>query len=212
MNWSRALWAWGLIVAVEMVHGILREIFITPVLGDRPARQVGVLVGSGLILMVAVLTIRWIGAKRTGEQLRVGGAWVVLIVVFEVALGLALGFPAERIIEDYDLSAGGFMGLGLVLLFLAPALAHRMRRAGWRAHLPVATAFVLAASILFVVLVQQRDVASQARHFNHLGWSDSGNNGAATASAEVRPPWRESVVNSSNSRPAARICALKSAS
>ncbi|TVS08888.1 MAG: hypothetical protein EA417_21605 [Gammaproteobacteria bacterium] len=153
LNWRRALWVWGVIVVVEVAHGMARELFITPVLGDRPARQLGVLVGSGLILLVAVLAIRWIGAIRFNDQLRVGAVWVALIVVFEVALGLALGYPPARLLEDYDLTAGGYMGLGLTFMLFAPALAYQMRQVGWPAHLAMALAFLLLTIATFIALL-----------------------------------------------------------
>lgn len=158
MNWRRALWVWGVIVVVEVAHGMARELFIAPVLGDRPARQLGVLVGSGLIILVAVLTIRWIGAIRCNDQLRVGAVWVALIVVFEVALGLALGDPPARLLEDYDLTAGGYMGLGLTFMLFAPALAYQMRQVGWPAHLAMALAFLLLTITMFIALLYQRDI------------------------------------------------------
>jgi hypothetical protein len=130
MSWPRALAAWLLIVVAETVHGTLRQLFLAPAIGDLPARQVGVLVGSLIIFVVAWLTIRWIGARTRGQQLAVGAAWLVLIVTFEFALGTALGYSRARMLEDYDLAAGGYMGFGLFFLLLAPFLAARVRGFG----------------------------------------------------------------------------------
>lgn len=128
-HWPRALAAWLMIVVAESVHGTLRQFFIAPVMGDLPARQLGVVTGSLIILAVAVLTIRWIGARTLAAQLKVGVAWVVLIVVFEFSLGSALGYTTERMLADYDVPAGGYMGFGLLFMLLSPALAARLRRA-----------------------------------------------------------------------------------
>jgi hypothetical protein len=43
------------LIAVEFVHGILRAIFLVPVVGDFRARRIGVFIGSGLILLVACI-------------------------------------------------------------------------------------------------------------------------------------------------------------
>lgn len=128
MHWTRVILAWLLIIAAESVNGILRELFLAPVMGDLPARQLGVLTGSVLIFLLALATIRWIGASRPGEQLQAGLAWVVMTVCFEMGLGLALGYSAQRLLSDYDLSRGGFLGVGLLFMLLAPALAARLRR------------------------------------------------------------------------------------
>ena len=128
MNWTRALLVWLLIVVAESIHGAARQLFLAPAIGDLPARQVGVLVGSAIILAIAVFTVRWIGARTSREQFGVGLAWVVLIVVFEFGLGTTLGYTRDRMLQDYDLTQGGFMGFGLLLMLLAPALAARLRR------------------------------------------------------------------------------------
>lgn len=130
MSWPRALAAWMLIVVAETIHGIIRQLFIAPVLGDLPSRQLGVLTGSIIIFAITWLGIRWIGACTLKEQLATGFVWVILIAAFEFTLGTALGLSRERMLSDYDLSNGGFMGAGLLFLLLAPALAAKMRGTG----------------------------------------------------------------------------------
>ncbi len=127
MRWSRAMLTWLLIVVAESIHGIIRQRFIAPVIGDLPARQIGVLIGSGIIFAIAWLCIRWIGARASGQQLRVGALWVVLIIAFEFGLGLMLGYSRERMLSDYDLANGGLMGFGLLFLLFAPMLAAKLR-------------------------------------------------------------------------------------
>lgn len=127
--WRRALLIWLLIVVVESIHGTIRELFIKPAIGDVPARQVSVFTGSLLILLVATLTAPWLRADRTSAQLQVGFAWVILIVAFEVGLGLALGYTVERILADYRPAQGGLMGFGLLVLLLSPMIGARLRRA-----------------------------------------------------------------------------------
>ncbi len=127
MRWSRAMLTWLLIVVAESIHGIIRQRFIAPVIGDLPARQIGVLIGSGIIFAIAWLCIRWIGARASGQRLRVGALWVVLIIAFEFGLGLMLGYSRERMLSDYDLANGGLMGFGLLFLLFAPMLAAKLR-------------------------------------------------------------------------------------
>ena len=130
MSWHRALAAWLVIVIAESIHGTIRQLFIAPVLGDLAARQVGVVAGSAIIFAIAWLSIRWIGARTFAEQFKVGCVWLVLIVVFEFSLGTALGYTKERMLSDYNLAAGGFMGFGLLFMLFAPALAAKSRSLG----------------------------------------------------------------------------------
>lgn len=125
----RAFAVWLVVIGVETVHGVLRTLLLVPLVGDLPARQIGVLIGSLLIFAVAYLFIRWIAVRTKLQFLAVGLLWVVLTVLFEIGLGrLVLGLPWERIIEDYDVTRGGFMGPGLLFMAAAPRLAAWFRR------------------------------------------------------------------------------------
>lgn len=124
----RAFAVWLVIIATETVHGILRGILLVPIVGDLPARQIGVLIGSLLIFSVAYLFIRWMAALTKLQFLAMGLLWVVLTVLFEIGLGrLVLGMPWKRITEEYDVTLGGFMGLGLLFMAAAPWLAAWLR-------------------------------------------------------------------------------------
>ncbi len=128
MIWRRALAVWLVIIVAETVHGILRQLFLMPVVGDLRARQIGVLIGSIIILGVALAFDRWLAARATREQLGVGAAWVGLTAAFELALGASLGLTPERMLADYDPARGGFMLVGLLFMLLTPLLAARLRR------------------------------------------------------------------------------------
>ena len=124
----RAFAVWLVVIGVETVHGVLRTLLLVPLVGDFPARQIGVLTGSALIFAVACVFVRWVGAGTTPRSAVVGLLWVVLTVLFEIGLGrLVLGLPWERITEDYDVTRGGFMGPGLVFMAASPWLAAWLR-------------------------------------------------------------------------------------
>ena len=50
MSWPRALVTWLAIIVAESLHGTLRQLFLTPIVGDLPARQIGVFIGAAAIL------------------------------------------------------------------------------------------------------------------------------------------------------------------
>jgi hypothetical protein len=82
-----------------------------------------------LIFAVAYVLVRWINAGDNRQLLIVGITWASLTVLFEFGLGLlVLGYPWDRILEDYDLTRGGFMGIGIVFMFFAPFLTVRLQR------------------------------------------------------------------------------------
>jgi hypothetical protein len=121
MIWLRALAVWLLIMVAETLHGIVRQFYVAPLIGDLPARQAAVITGSLIVFAIAWLCIRWIGARTFGDQLKVGAAWVALIVAFDLALGTWLGFSMQRLLQDFNPAAGGFLGFGLLFTLFAPA-------------------------------------------------------------------------------------------
>ncbi|TLU82150.1 MAG: hypothetical protein FDX30_11780 [Chlorobium sp.] len=129
VNWKKVLTAWLLIVAAESVHGTLRRLFLVPLMGDMPSRQAGVLVGSLIIFVIALLTVRGFGMITSRQKFLAGALWVLLTVIFEVSLGLLAGYTTERILSDYDLRQGGLMIFGLLFMFFTPFLAAKIRRA-----------------------------------------------------------------------------------
>jgi len=116
-----------LIILIETAHGMLRELFIAPAIGALRARQVGVLVGSVIVLAVAWLTARWLDARSRRLQFMVGAQWVALTLIFEILLGRAIGTSWERIGSDFNPARGGFMLAGLAVLFFAPRIAAKLR-------------------------------------------------------------------------------------
>jgi len=62
-------------------------------------------------------------------KLAIGAPYVALPFPFELVLGRLVGKrPRERLAAGYDLSRGGLLGLGLVVMFLAPWFAARRQR------------------------------------------------------------------------------------
>ena len=124
----RALAIWALIAIAETLHGAARTLFLVPILGDRPSRQLGVLVGSIMILVIAWLFVRWVRATTRPQLLAVGLLWVVLMLAFEIGLGRALGLSWDRILSDYNPAQGGLMIIGMGVLLFAPLLTAKVAR------------------------------------------------------------------------------------
>ena len=127
MKLRKALIAWLLIASAETVNGTIRELFITPVIGQRPAHQLGFFIAITLILFIAWLTAPWIKAETFKAQLVVGFLWLILMLIFEFGLGYILGFSWEYLLADYNLVRGGLMSFGLVIMLLAPAFGAWLR-------------------------------------------------------------------------------------
>ena len=126
---TRIFVIWLVLIVAEIVHGILRAIVLVPVVGEFRSNQIGVFTGSAIILLIAYFTIRWIGARRPNELLLLGLLWLVLTVVFEVLFGrFVVGLSWQRIWADYNLTQGGLMPLGLLVLLFSPMLALKLQK------------------------------------------------------------------------------------
>jgi len=124
----RSLAIWLLIICAEIIHGILRAILFVPLVGEFRSNQIGVFTGSAIILAIAYFTIRWIGAQRTSELLAVGFVWLLLTVAFEVLFGrFVVRLTWEELLAGYNITKGGVMPLGLLILLFSPMIASKLR-------------------------------------------------------------------------------------
>ncbi len=124
----KALAVWLLIIIAETLHGILRGLLLVPLTGDLAARQIGVVIGSLIILAISYFTIDRISTTDWRQRLFIGFVWVSLTVLFELFLGkVLLGLDWDRILSDYDIGRGGFMLFGLLLMAASPSIAYMLR-------------------------------------------------------------------------------------
>ena len=113
---------WLTLFAVESLHGLMRRLVLEPQLGDLLARQVSVLTGSVLIILVFWFTLRRLGSQTRRRWWEVGFLWLTLTLAFEIGLGRVTGLPWDRITSDFDVRHGGFLGLGMLVILVAPRL------------------------------------------------------------------------------------------
>jgi hypothetical protein len=124
----RAITIGFLLVGLEIVQGILRVRLLNRRLGDHRARQVGVFIGSVVILVVAWCCSDWMGAKTRAELLGVGALWLGLMLACDLFFGrVVFRFSWSRIARDFDPRCGGLLGLGMLVLLLAPWIGAWLR-------------------------------------------------------------------------------------
>jgi hypothetical protein len=125
---TRALAIWLVLICAEILHGIARGLFLVPQVGEFRSNQIGVFTGSIIILVIALVFVRWIGATRPAQLLIVGLVWLALTLAFEVAFGrFVVGLTWEKLAADYNVLEGGLMPMGLLVLLLSPLIAGRSR-------------------------------------------------------------------------------------
>jgi hypothetical protein len=119
----RALVIWIIIIVAETFQGIARLRFLVRRMGDLRSRQLGVLTGSAVILIITWASLPWIDATNTVERLSVGILWCILTVLFDVLLGRFVArYPWKRILADFNVLKGGLLPLGLIVMMFAPLI------------------------------------------------------------------------------------------
>lgn len=128
----RALGVWILMAVVAIGAGALREALLTPRVGPAASHVMGTGVVVGAFLLLIGLSIRWVVPQlATGDLWGVGVLWLVLTVAFEFGFGhWVAGHSWQRLLRDYDLTAGRIWVLVLLTLLLAPVWLGRLRAGG----------------------------------------------------------------------------------
>jgi len=122
----RALVTWLLIIATEIAHGTLRLLYLVPFVGEHRASQIGVVLGSALVLAIAWLTRRWRAGASAPALLGIGALWVALTVAFEFLFGYYVaGYSLAHLARDFNPLAGRWMVFGLLVMLFAPRIARR---------------------------------------------------------------------------------------
>lgn len=118
-----------LIACTETLHGIWRVKFLNRRVGDRRARQLGLISGSLIIFVFTWFLISWVAPSNASDCFLIGGLWVLFMTIFEFGVGrLVFRVKWKRILKDFNLFEGGYMGIAMLFLFLCPLLAAYFRR------------------------------------------------------------------------------------
>jgi len=112
--------AWFGFMAIAVTTGVLRELLLTPRLGEHTAHQAGTLLVCLLIAAVIVPTIRRL-RPTPAQALAIGAAWVAMTVAFEIGVfHFIVGHPLSVLLADYNLAAGRLWPLVLITELLMP--------------------------------------------------------------------------------------------
>jgi hypothetical protein len=123
---GRGLLIWFVIMLVETLHGVLRGALVVPRIGATAAERLGWPVAAVLVLVISVLLIRWTGIRGKAPLLRLGAAWAVLTVGFELLVGVLRGLDGQALLAALD-PRSGTVAWSAALMLLTPLLAAWLR-------------------------------------------------------------------------------------
>jgi hypothetical protein len=125
---ARGIIVWLLIMAIETVSGILRGLFLAPVVGEITANRIGWPVGALIVLGITYSLFDWMGMGQKRELVLLGAIWAVLTLLFEAMIGFARSLTALDVIADFNPLSGRLGAYTVLFMLAAPWLAAKLRR------------------------------------------------------------------------------------
>lgn len=125
-----AVGAWLVMVILAILNATVRELFVTPAVGDYRAHVIST---ATLLLALAALVAVYVarGPEHTPDEYRaVGVLWAGLTVAFELLFGrYVAGDSWASLFGQYDVTAGRvWVVVPLFLLFAPPLFGRYLRR------------------------------------------------------------------------------------
>jgi hypothetical protein len=115
---------WLLMPIAAIANGALRDLLLAPLVGERAAQILAV-----LVLLIFIYEITAVFLTRTGPRRRsadlwaLGLLWMVLTIVFEIVFfGVFLGVPIPKLLAAYNIFAGELWIAVVTGVLLAPRL------------------------------------------------------------------------------------------
>lgn len=125
----RGLAVWLALLVLAFAGAALREAALAPRIGAEAAHLVGTIVVVAVFLAAIALSVRWVvPGLETSRLLALGTAWTAMTVAFEFGFGhFVMGHSWNRLLHDYDVSAGRVWILVLLTTLLGPWLLGRLQ-------------------------------------------------------------------------------------
>jgi hypothetical protein len=127
---------WLLMPIAAIVNGALRDLLLAPLLGERAAELLAV-----LLLLIFIYSITAVFLVRTGPRRRsadlwaLGFLWMALTIMFEfVFFGVIMDVPTSELLAAYNIFAGELWIIVVAGVLLAPRVVQGGLRAIRQRH------------------------------------------------------------------------------
>ena len=116
---------WLGLAAIATVAGLVRELWMVPLIGELRGHQVGTaIVAAAFLGAIAVFVGRMRLSPR--EALVIGAAWLLCAIAFEFGFGHYVdGLSWTRLLSDYDLSKGRLLLVLWLVVGIGPFVISR---------------------------------------------------------------------------------------
>ena len=124
----RTVLMWLCIMPVAIVNGTIRDLLVSPYLGDQIARAISCLTLAGATFLIAWMSIQWIDPVDQFQSWVIGLIWLGLTLAFEFLVGhYVFGTTWEALLADYNILEGRLWILVLAAALIAPPMMFRLQ-------------------------------------------------------------------------------------
>lgn len=124
---TRYFIAWLPMIGIAFLNASLRELVFTKRMGALHARQLSVVTLTVLVALYVILVFPCIRITGNGQAVAAGVTWMLLTICFEFGLGLLVGTPRNRMLEEYNIAAGQLWVFFLLVLLTLPWALYSLR-------------------------------------------------------------------------------------
>jgi hypothetical protein len=118
-----------LVASGEMLNGIARTLFLNRRVGVASAKRLALLPALALCLLICFFYVPLLKIRTDGGLLLLGVSLSLFMGMFDVAVGrFVVKARWASILDDFDISKGNLLGVGLVAMAFCPLLAMRIAR------------------------------------------------------------------------------------
>ena len=116
---------WVLIAAGEILNGNFRVKYLNRRYGKNRAKKISFFIGLTIIYTICWGTLPWANPSNLQDCFLIGLIWMILMLCLDIYFGrYVFRFKWIKILEDFDLSKGNLLGVGMGLLFLCPTVIY----------------------------------------------------------------------------------------
>ena len=124
----RSFLLWLAIIPAAILNGIFREEVLVSLAGASVALPLSGLMLCGLILLISVLGVPFLGKVNGAGYGKIGLFWMMLTIGFEFGFGYFSGKTAQELLSAYDPRTGNLWLLIVVFVAVSPWLGAKIRK------------------------------------------------------------------------------------
>ncbi len=114
---------WLLIAIGEIINGNIRVRYLHQKYGVHRAKQISFFSGTAIFTTIIWFSLPWIDPSNLYECFSIGLILTALMILVDIYFGKYIfHYSWKKIADDFNPRKGNLLGIGMLLLFLCPAI------------------------------------------------------------------------------------------